>query len=491
MKIAIIASLLLSILATTLFFGQNLGISVLLFILPLILFTIYFLEKHKKVKNKKGSLLIIPILLLSSTYAIYQNMFFKITNIIAILILYTIMLIWIMETKYQLEFAIRRIFYIIIKPFYYINEACKGIGKVFKKDKKKTENTFTSVKLIKQIGTGIAVSIPILIVIVALLCAADNVFAEGTYHLFDTMIRNGRNLIHLDFWFTLVVKLLTICALTIYFISFMINLLSKKAWNTKEEKEIKVQIETTILNTVVTILNVIYIIFCKIQITNLFAKIATNGIIDYANYAREGFFQLMAVTIINFIIIIVTTKNTNQSSTLQIYYRKIMNFVLLIATAIILGSAFIRMNLYGEEYGYTFLRILVYFALITESILLFPTMIYIIKDTFMPWKSYFVIVTIMYVIMNFSNINGIIARKNINRYLNDGKKIDITYLTKTKTDGIEEVLKLYDIIEEPNSKYLLRKYLETIKENLEEKESIVEWNYSTWKARNLLKNLGK
>ena len=490
MKIAVIASLLLSILATTLFFGQNLGISVLLFVLPLILFTMFFLEKHRKVKNKKGCILVIPILLLSSTYAIYQNMFFRVTNIIIMVTLYNIMLLWIMTEKYQLEFAIKRIFNIMIKPFHYINETCKEIGKVFRINKLKTEESSSSWKIIKQIGTGIVVSIPILIIVIALLASADSLFAEGTQNVLLAIFENGRVILDLPFWFTLVAKLLTICALTIYFISYMINILSQKPWSTKEEKTIKIQIETTILNTVVTILNIIYIIFCKIQITNLFAKIATNDMIDYANYAREGFFQLMAVSLINFIIIIISTKNNSQSSKMQIYYRKIMNLVLLVATAIILSSAFIRMNLYGEEFGYTFLRILVYFALITESILLLPTIVYIFKDTFPVWKSYFIIITIMYVIMNFSNINQMIAKKNIDRYLNEGKKIDIYYLMKTKTDGLEEVIKLYETIEDQNLKYQLENYLDKMKNQLEEKENIVEWNYSTWKARELLKREG-
>lgn len=486
MKIAVIASLLLSILATTLFFGQNLGISVFLFVLPLLLFTMYFLEKHKKVKNKKGCILVVPILLLSSTYAIYQNMFFKVTNIIVMLILYCIMLLWIMTEKYQLEFVIRRIFNIIIKPFQYINETCKGIGKVFKVNHVKTESTSNNLKLIKQIGAGIAVSIPILIVVIALLSSADNLFAEETQNILLAIFKNGRAILDFPFWFTLVAKLLTICALTIYFFSFMINLASRKPWSTKQEKAAKIQIETTILNTVVTILNIIYFVFCKIQITNLFAKLATPDKIDYANYAREGFFQLMAVSLINFIIIIITTKNSKQSSKIQIYYRKVMNLILLVATAIILGSAFIRMNLYGEEFGYTFLRILVYFALVTESILLLPTIVYIFKNTFPLGKSYFIIVTVMYVIMNFSNINQMIARKNIDRYLNEDKKIDIYYLMKTKTDGLEEVLELYEKIEEPNLKYQLEKYLEKMKNQLEETENLVEWNYSKWKARELL-----
>ena len=190
MKIAVIASLLLSILATTLFFGQNLGISVLLFVLPLILFTMFFLEKHRKVKNKKGCILVIPILLLSSTYAIYQNMFFRVTNIIIMVTLYNIMLLWIMTEKYQLEFAIKRIFNIMIKPFHYINETCKEIGKVFKINKMKTEEPSSSWKIIKQIGTGIVVSIPILIIVIALLASADSLFAEGTQNVLLTIFEN-------------------------------------------------------------------------------------------------------------------------------------------------------------------------------------------------------------------------------------------------------------------------------------------------------------
>lgn len=486
MKIAVIASLVLSILATILFFGQKLGISVFLFVMAIIIVTITFLEKHRKVKNRKGYWLTIPIILLSVTYAIYQNIFFQVTNILVMLILYNIMIIWVRLENYQLEFVIRRIFNITIKPFQYINTACKGIGKVFKTSSIQTEtaNT-TSVKLIKQIGIGITVSLPILIIIVALLSSADNTFAEGTKNVFMTIFKNGRYIFNLEFWFTLVAKLLTICGLTLYFISFMVNIVNRKPWKQKEEKAIEIQIETTILNTVVTILNIVYFIFCKIQITNLFDKTAM-GTINYANYAREGFFQLMIVSIINFVIIISTTKNKKQSSKIQIYYRKIMNFILLVATAIILGSAFIRMNLYGAEFGYTFLRILVYFALITESILLLPTIMYIFSNNFRPWKCYFIIVTVMYVIMNFSNINQMIARKNINKYLNDRKEIDIYYLTKTKTDGLEEILKLYEKVEEPYLKQQIEKYLNILKKQLEKPENMIEWNYSKWNARKLL-----
>ena len=49
-------------------------------------------------------------------------------------------------------------------------------------------------------------------------------------------------------------------------------------------------------------------------------------------------------------------------------------------TLIIIVSSFYRMNLYEQAYGYTLLRLGVYVALITEGILLIPTVVYIVKD---------------------------------------------------------------------------------------------------------------
>lgn len=485
MKFAVIASLMLSILCVALFYGKNLGISVLLFVLVLLAITICVLNKHKKVKNKVGYLLTIPIVLLSSTYAIYQNAFFQVTNILVMIILYNVMLIWLLTPKYQLEFLLKRIFHLIIKPFTYIKQTCNGFGKVFQVTQKKEKSK--KAKSIEQIAIGITVALPILIIVIALLCSADNEFANQMGSIFGDLFKNAVLLLRNQKCFDIIAKIIITCALTIYFISFIINIVSRSPYKKGQEKGFNIQIETTILNTVVTILNIIYFLFCKIQITNLFAKIATNEGIDYANYAREGFFQLMAVSIINFAMIIITTKNTKQSSNMQIYYRKAMNLILAVANTIILISAFIRMNLYGQEYGYTFLRLLVYFALITEGLLTLPTLVYIISNKFSPWKSYFVIVTVMYVIMNFSNINKIIATQNVNKYLNDGKEIDVSYLTKTKTDGLEQVIELYKKIDDEYLKGRIERYFANLKLQLQEENNIIEWNYSKWKAKTLLK----
>ena len=489
MKFAVIASLLFSILATILFFGQKLGISMLIFVLPFLVFTIYLLEKYKKVKNRRGYSLGIAIILLSVTYAIYQNTFFKVLNILVMLILYGIMLLDVMQAKYQLEFVIRRICVLFTKPFIYFSKALCAIRRIFPVKQNVNKLESKNKKMIEQIIIGIVASVPLLIIVTMLLASADADFADGIGSIFWGLIEKIIQILDKKVWLEICMKVGIIIVLTIYLISIIINLLRKNPWSNREEKAIQIRIETIILNTIVTVLNFIYIAFCIIQVKSLLQ--VENGTFSYAHYAREGFFQLMAVSIINFMIMVVTTKNTIQSTKYQIYYRKFMNLVLAIATIIILISAFLRMNLYGEAYGYTFLRILVYFALITEGILMIPTIIYILKDNFMPWKSYLIIVTVMYLVMNFSNISQIIAKQNINRYLNDidNVSLDVVYLMQTKEDGLEEVIKLYEKTDDLKLKYQLELYFKGLKEKLSEEDSFTQWNYSRWNARKLLEDM--
>lgn len=61
-----------------------------------------------------------------------------------------------------------------------------------------------------------------------------------------------------------------------------------------------------------TVLNIIYAIFCFIQISYLFTKMTLPEGFTYAEYARQGFFELMIVTFINFAIILISNLNNAQ-----------------------------------------------------------------------------------------------------------------------------------------------------------------------------------
>ena len=87
----LIGALFLSIWQYILFNKQSVGISAILFAIPVLYITIRLLKG--KIENKKSLLISIPIILLSITYFIFDNTVFRCINTVIIPLLYIIMII--------------------------------------------------------------------------------------------------------------------------------------------------------------------------------------------------------------------------------------------------------------------------------------------------------------------------------------------------------------------------------------------------------------
>jgi len=205
--------------------------------------------------------------------------------------------------------------------------------------------------------------------------------------------------------------------------------------------------------------------------------------INYAEYARSGFFQLMFISILNIIILLISKRNSNTK------YNKIMELLMTGLTLIIIISSFLRMHLYEATYGYTLLRLGVYIILTTEVILLIPTILYILKEKYPILKSYLIVVVSVYTFINLFSIENIITKNNINRYYDTGK-IDIEYLKNNNNDNIPQLVELYknvieakDIENREEVKILLEIYLdEDFIDKNSKTNSIFEYNISKEKA---------
>ena len=75
-----LGAILLSVWSIILFFGKQLGLSMLLFAIPITYYIVTLLEKTNKIKNKNSRFLIIPIIILASTYFIFNNSFSRCRN---------------------------------------------------------------------------------------------------------------------------------------------------------------------------------------------------------------------------------------------------------------------------------------------------------------------------------------------------------------------------------------------------------------------------
>ena len=116
------------------------------------------------------------------------------------------------------------------------------------------------------------------------------------------------------------------------------------------------------------------------------------------------------------------------------------------------------MYLYEQEYGYTFLRLMVYFVLITEAILIIPTVMYILDMKVNLTKTYFVVILFMYIVVNYINIDNVIAKRNIVDYIWKSANLEGIAVTYPETQaiydgGIVNGLTVNDVITINNLKY--------------------------------------
>lgn len=345
----------------------------------MILISSTILVKDYEGINKKAYLLIIPIVLI-----IISNLVLKILkgnldgtnqllNIIVLPLLISTYLFMLVRSDFNV--SLENMF-LVFKLF--PKNLFKNL-KFIKIDTNKDKND----KIINIIfGTIIGVFISGLIL--ALLTSADAYFDK----FLSSIVTN----INVDFNLWYVIKGI------IYFVVLFvigINLFKNKEIALKESKMSRVN--KTVITTMLFIVNFVFVLFLISEISKLcgnFLKVPKGYI--YSSYAREGFFQLLFVTLINFGIILYLIYKTN----LVKEDKKVKYLVLsLIAFSIFLiFNSYYRMFLYIGRFGFTNLRLQVILFLFMEIILFGFIIKKIIRGAKKDGMVFLIIMTITYVI---------------------------------------------------------------------------------------------
>ena len=293
--------------------------------------------------------------------------------------------------------------------FYYIGAATKTLFSSlaflfqpiidfsdFLKEKKNTQNSRSCILLPILIGIGIAVIM--LPLILSLLCSADAVF----YNMFSGVLQDMMHFYSLQKIFAILAMFL-FAFLASYCI--MTRLTHPNLSGSKKQRTY----EPVIAITFTSIFSVIYVVFCLIQIVYLFAGLGTlPENYTYAQYAREGFFQLVFICLLNLAIVLLCIRLFQRHPALQILLS-----VISICTFVMIASSAYRMVLYISVYHLTILRVFVLWALLVISILMAGTIVYIYNDTFPFVKFCLVVITVLYLIFSFAHPDYWIAKYNM------------------------------------------------------------------------------
>lgn len=249
---------------------------------------------------------------------------------------------------------------------------------------------------------GIIISVPLLLIVIALLGSADAVFREITKSFMDNIrVDNIRNVtFRIAFLF-----------LATY---LMLSYLCKQA--IKEEVKDRRTGEPILAITISSLLSLVYLLFSGIQIVYLFlGQMQLPEGYTYAEYAREGFFQLLAVSALNLVIVLVMMSFFKENRVL-----KVILTVMSLCTFIMIASSALRMIIYIRYYYLTFLRIFVLWALVLLFLLFTGVIVSIFREKFPLFRYSMMVVTVLYLVLSFSHPDYIIAKVNVANAPHDG-----------------------------------------------------------------------
>ena len=250
----------------------------------------------------------------------------------------------------------------------------------------------------KRVGyfiIGLVIGIPLLLLVLLLLASADAVFRQMT----DKLLRNINLGGILNILFRITVLFFAAYALTAY-------LCKRKI---REDVPDTRKGEPVLAITVTGLLTLLYLLFSGIQIAGLFlGQLRLPEGYTYAMYAREGFFQLLAVSLLNLVIVLFCMGFFRESKPLKAILT-LMSF----CAFVMIASSAMRMIIYIRYYYLTYLRILVLWGLALLALLFVGVVIQILREDFPLFRYHMAVVAVLYLALSFAHPDYIIAKVNL------------------------------------------------------------------------------
>lgn len=213
--------------------------------------------------------------------------------------------------------------------------------------------------------------------------------------------------------------------------------------------------------TALCILCAVYLLFFGTQTVSLFSAFLNqrpDGI-TYAEYARRGFFELCQIVFINLGVMAVSAAFTAQGDR-EHKIMRVVNVVLSVQTLLLIATAISKMIMYIDRYGLTQKR--VYTSCFMIMLFLVFCIIILAQFKKIPFtKSIVLSFIIGFLILCYANVDGIIAKYNIDRYQNGTlQTLDVMMLYQAPDASKPYALELYQQVKDSKVKGELREFLQ-------------------------------
>lgn len=272
-----------------------------------------------------------------------------------------------------------------------------------------------------HVVVGLVCAIPVLCLVLLLLISADAVFESLFTELIDVLreLEPGRAMRKI--LRTAVLGLMLFSAL------YFLTLPAKEPRPRKEAS----RVSALPFITALTLLDAVYAVFVVIQFAFLFGGRETAAMSGgYAEYARTGFFQLVAVSAINLAAVLIPSVFAEGQGRGGSVLR-VLGCVLLAFTVVILVSAAYRMGLYISVFGLSILRALTLLGIVFIAVLLVAAAVKLFVPRMSFWNVFLASGLCLWLVFSYSNVDARIAQYNVEGYISGRlERIDLEYLSQ-------------------------------------------------------------
>lgn len=419
-------ALVSAVLYDVLFWKHAHGLGFLFFVSVYIILFLILIGLARHIEQKWPLLFLIPIIILSADVVLFNNAFVYTAPFFIFILLILFSLLTTLYKPKEHEFYFFQIPFLrkLGAPlFKYISQMFKDLSAGGKEINK---------EVYKKVFIGILVAVPLIFIFGALFSAADQIFADYINRVLDLDIKP------ITIW-----RMLRILLLWMLLSGFFYVIINKAHELGKRDYKAR-KFDSTIISTVLALLNALFLIFVFIQFKYLFGsyEYVLNNEIVFSEYARKGFFQLAWVVALSAGLFILVYRSFAHHGMTK--FLSGMHLLFVVQTGVIAASALKRMNLYQEAYGYTVLRLYVeWFIYFVIALLILAVINILLKWRFkILFHAALIMGLVAVAIVASINVDYKIAHKNIARFVEQNKELDLIYLSELSLDVIPAFEKL-------------------------------------------------
>ena len=324
---------------------------------------------------------------------------------------------------------------------------------------------------------GLFLAVPLLLVFGGLFAAADAVFETLVVNIFGFDVAELFGHVFFTLFFAWMVAGL-----------LWVGLLARNPESLAFPRPAALSLGIVEAGVVLGLLDALFLAFVVVQVRYLFGgadRVVETAGLTYAEYARHGFFELVAVAALALPLLLLVHWLLRAENRAHRRVFGTFSCAMVALLFVVVASALQRMYLYTQEYGLTELRLYSTIFMVWLSIVLAWFLLTVLRgrrDSF----ALGVVTTgfISIFLINAMNPDALIARVNVDR-MEAGKRFDAHYLTALSADAVPAMIEALPAMNEED-RHVVEDHLEDFSRWSSEDRDWRTWNLSRTRAQYLI-----